>query len=198
MINNKTYNNAIDTLKQLGEEHKQIATTTTGDIYDIDLAKNTLFPLFHINPVNVTTGQSTLTYNFQLFVMDLVSQKKDWTEENIQSADNLSNEQEVLSSCLQICVDVIGMMRHSKWQSAGTVDIDDPVYFTEGTGEDCFWQVTIDGEVIYHTEITSSAADTPYQEVEFILPAYATIQVSAKAASGTRNLGAVMSGRVYN
>ena len=132
MINNKTYNNAIDTLKQLGEEHKQIHTITTGDIYDIDLAKNTLFPLFHINPVNVATGQSTLTYNFQLFVMELVSQKKDWTETNIQSADNLSNEQEVLSSCLQICVDVIGMMRHSKWQAAGTVDIDDPVYFTEG------------------------------------------------------------------
>ena len=90
MINNKTYNNAIDTLKQLGIEHKQIETTTTGDIYDIDLSLNTLFPLFHINPVNVTTGPSTLTYNFQLFVMDLVSQKKDWTEANIQSADNFS------------------------------------------------------------------------------------------------------------
>ena len=37
MINNKTYNNAVDTLKQLGEEHKQISTTTTGDIYEIDL-----------------------------------------------------------------------------------------------------------------------------------------------------------------
>jgi hypothetical protein len=73
-----------------------------------------------------------------------------------------------------------------------------PVYFTEGTGEDCFWQILIDGETIYHTEITSSSADTPYQEVEFILPAYATIEVQAKAASGTRNLGAVMSGRVYN
>tara|TARA_R100000781_G_scaffold110917_1_gene76679 strand:- start:369 stop:899 length:531 start_codon:yes stop_codon:yes gene_type:complete len=132
MINNKTYNNAIDTLKQLGEEHKQIHTTTTGDLYDIDLSKNTLFPLFHINPVNVTTGQSTLTYNFQLFVMDLVSQKKDWTEANIQSADNLSNEQEVLSSCLQVCVDIISMMRHSKWQGAGELDIDDAVYFTEG------------------------------------------------------------------
>ena len=131
MINNKTYNNAVDTLKQLGEEHKQISTTTTGDIFDIDL-KNTLYPLFHINPVNVATGQSTLTYNFQLFVMDLVSQKKDWTEANIQSADNLSNEQEVLSSCLQVCVDIIGMMRHSKWQSEGTLDIDEPVYFTEG------------------------------------------------------------------
>tara|TARA_R110001592_G_scaffold124342_1_gene333142 strand:+ start:938 stop:1477 length:540 start_codon:yes stop_codon:yes gene_type:complete len=135
MIDNKTYNNVIDTLKQLGEEHQQITTTTTGDIWEIDLSKNTLFPLFHINPVSVTTGQSELTYNFQLFVMDLVSQKDNWTEANLQSATNLSNEQEVLSSCLQMCVDIIGIMRHSKWQSAkadGTQDIDDPVYFTDG------------------------------------------------------------------
>ena len=132
MIANKTYNNAIDTLKSLGEQHEQIATTTTGDIWKIDLAKNTLFPLFHINPVNVETGQSSLTYNFQLFVMDSVTEKENWTEANIQSANYLSNEQEVTSSCLQICVDIISMMRHSKWQGAGELDIDDPVYFTEG------------------------------------------------------------------
>ena len=134
MIDNKTYNNVIDTLKQLGIEHEQITTTTTGDIYDIDLSVNTLFPLFHINPVSVATSPSELTYNFQLFVMDAVTEREDWTEANLQSANNLSNEQEVLSQCLQICVDIIGIMRHSKWQSAnytGT-DIDDPVYFTEG------------------------------------------------------------------
>jgi hypothetical protein len=135
MIDNKTYNNCIDTLKSLGSEHHQIATTTTGDIFDIDLANpNTLFPLFHINPVSVTTGQSELTYNFQLFICDLVSEKENWTEANFQSAEGLSNEQEVLSSCLQICVDIIGMFRHSKWQSAKSsgTDIDAPVYFTDG------------------------------------------------------------------
>ena len=134
MIANKTYNNAINTLKQLGIEHEQISTTTTGDIFKIDM-NNTLFPLFHINPVNVTTGQSSLTYNFQLFVMDAVGERENWTEENFQSADYLSNEQEVASSCLQICTDIIGMFRHSKWQSAnasGTQDINAPVYFSEG------------------------------------------------------------------
>ena len=133
MIANKTYNNAINTLKQLGIEHEQISTTTTGDIFKIDM-NNTLFPLFHINPVNVTTGQSSLTYNFQLFVMDAVGERENWTEENFQSADYLSNEQEVASSCLQVCVDIIGMFRHSKWQSSETaaLDINDPVYFTEG------------------------------------------------------------------
>tara|TARA_R110000737_G_C14330107_1_gene441316 strand:- start:60 stop:590 length:531 start_codon:yes stop_codon:yes gene_type:complete len=132
MINNKTYNNAIDTLKSLGSEHHQIATTTTGDIFKIDLSNQTLFPLFHINPVNVTTGLSSLTYNFQLFVMDAVTEKENWTEENLQSADYLSNEQEVTSSCLQVCVDIISMMRHSQWQGAGELDINEPVYFTDG------------------------------------------------------------------
>ena len=134
MIDNKTYNNCIDTLKSLGEQHHQIATTTTGDIWKIDMDE-TLFPLFHINPVNVTTGESSLTYNFQLFVMDAVGERENWTEENFQSADYLSNEQEVASSCLQVCVDIIGMFRHSKWQSAetdGTQDINEPVYFTDG------------------------------------------------------------------
>tara|TARA_R110000796_G_scaffold38053_7_gene96112 strand:- start:2067 stop:2594 length:528 start_codon:yes stop_codon:yes gene_type:complete len=131
MIANKTYNNAIDTLKSLGEQHEQINTTTTGDIWRIDM-NDTLFPLFHINPVNVSTGLSSLTYNFQLFVMDAVTEKENWTEANFQSADYLSNEQEVASSCLQVCVDIISMMRHSKWQGAGELDINDPVYFTEG------------------------------------------------------------------
>ena len=131
MIDNKTYNNVIDTLKQLGAEHQQITTTTTGDIWQIDM-DNTLFPLFHINPINVTTGLSSLTYNFQLFVMDAVTEKDNWTEDNLQSANNLSNEQEVASSCLQVCVDIIGMFRHSKWQGAGELDINEPVYFTDG------------------------------------------------------------------
>jgi hypothetical protein len=131
MIDNKTYNNVIDTLKQLGAEHQQITTTTTGDIWQIDM-DNTLFPLFHINPINVTTGQSSLTYNFQLFVMDAVTEKDNWTEDNLQSANDLSNEQEVASSCLQVCVDIIGMFRHSKWQGAGELDINEPVYFTDG------------------------------------------------------------------
>jgi hypothetical protein len=133
MISNKTYNNVINTLKNIGDQHHQITTVTTGDIFDIDLEKNTKFPLMHINPVNVTTGQSQLNYNFQIFVMDLVSEKEDWTEANIQSANQLSNGQEVLSQTCQICVDIISMLRHSLHQSEQGVDnVNHPLYFAEG------------------------------------------------------------------
>ena len=138
MIYNKTYNNVINTLKNIGDNHTQIHTVTTGDIWQVDLAKETKFPLMHINPVNVTTGQSQLNYNFQIFVMDLVSEKENWTDTNFQSAVRLGNEQEVLSDCLSICVDLIGTFRHSieqsllKGKAADANDINAPVYFTDG------------------------------------------------------------------
>ena len=117
-INNKTYNNLIMTLKELGSKHHQISTTTTGDIYDIDL-DNTKYPLMHINPVNVTTRRTELVYNFQIFVMDLVD-------------DDNANEQDVYSDVLQTCIDIIAILSNSKWQSQLTLDIDAPVYFAEG------------------------------------------------------------------
>ena len=133
MIENKTYNNVINTLKNIGAAHEQIATVTTGDIYDINLEKMEEFVLMHINPVNVTTGDFGLTYNFQIFICDLVSEDANWTATNIQSANNLSNEQEVLSETLQISVDIISLLRHSLQQSAaGVNDINDPLYFADG------------------------------------------------------------------
>ena len=133
MIANKTYNNVINTLKNIGDQHHQIATITTGDIFDINLEKMEKFALMHINPVNVVAGEFGLTYNFQIFIMDLVSEKADWTEANFQSADRLSNEQEVLSQCLQIAVDIISMLRHSEHQSTQNIDdINKPLYFSQG------------------------------------------------------------------
>lgn len=134
MINNKTYNNAINTLKNLGRIHKQITTVSTGDIYDIDLSKNTLFPLMHINPINVDAGESFLKYNFQIFVMDLVSQDANWKATNFQSAAFLSNEQEVLSTNLQVCIDLVAMLTNASAQSEqGVNDINMPVYFDVAT-----------------------------------------------------------------
>ena len=137
MVNNKTYNNVVNTLLRLGEYHEQISTTSVGDIYDLNLEVMQKFPLLHINPVNVSTGDSQLTYNFQIFIMDMVSEKEDWTENNA-SADfpklykTLSNEQDVFNETLQICTDFIGMLRHSGRQSLnGVNDINAPLYFTQ-------------------------------------------------------------------
>ena len=136
MVNNKTYNNVVNTLLRLGEYHEQISTTSVGDIYDINLEKMEKFPLMHINPTSVNTGDSQLTYNFQIFVMDMVSEKSDWQTKQhsklIKLVDRENNEQEVFNQTLEICTDIIGMLRHSSRQSIeGVNDINEPIYFTQ-------------------------------------------------------------------
>jgi len=135
-VNNKTYNNVVMFLARLGEYHEQISTVSVGDIYDINLEKMEKMPLLHINPLNVTTGDSELIYNFQLFICDLVSEKDNW--QTYQAAqltkliDNKNNEQQVFNQTLEIATDFIGMLRHSSRQSlAGVNDINSPVYFTQ-------------------------------------------------------------------
>merc|ERR1711981_1469362 len=90
----------------------------------------------HINPTSVTTGDSQLTYNFQIFVMDMVSEKSDWQTKQHAALTKLvntkNNEQEVFNQTLEICTDIIGMLRHSSRQSIeGVNDINEPIYFTQ-------------------------------------------------------------------
>jgi len=135
-VSNKTYNNVINTLCRLGEYHQQISTVSVGDIYDINLEKMEKFPLLHINPLNVATGDSELVYNFQIFIMDMVSEKNDWkTKQQTQLTklvNTKNNEQEVWNQTLEIATDFIGMLRHSSRQSLeGVNDINSPIYFTQ-------------------------------------------------------------------
>jgi hypothetical protein len=127
MINNKTYQNVIDVIAEIGNKHQQIATVTTGDIYDVDLEKNTKYPLMHVNPTSVEANESSLSFNFQIFIMDMVSIKNDWTT---STAVNKTNEKEVLSDCLSNSIDIIGILRHSKYQSQAMDDINAPIYFS--------------------------------------------------------------------
>ena len=143
MVNNKTYNNVVNTLLRLGEYHRQIKSTSVGDVFDINLEKMQKFPLLHINPTSVATGDSQLTYNFQIFIMDMVTEKADWTtnrgeitnattDDFTKLVKTLSNEQDVLNETLQVCTDFIGMLRHSTQQSLlGVNDINAPLYFTQ-------------------------------------------------------------------
>ena len=137
MVNNKTYNNVVNTLLRLGENHKQISSTSVGDIFDVNIEKQQKFPLMHINPTSVTTGDSQLTYNFQVFIMDMVTEKDNWTLNNTSAnfpklVKTLSNEQDVFNETLQIVTDFIGMLRHSSRQSLeGVNDINFPLYFTQ-------------------------------------------------------------------
>jgi hypothetical protein len=101
MIRYKTYNNTLETLKCLGTQHKQIETVTTGDLFDVDLDANNLYPLMHVIIQDADVSMSEQKFNFRVLIMDLVE-------------PDLSNEDEVMSDTYQTMVDLIALLKHGE------------------------------------------------------------------------------------
>lgn len=85
-----------------------VNTVTTGDIYDIDLAKQSIFPLCHIIINNVTTQEQVLTFNISVLAMDIVDESKD---ETVDIFRGNNNEQDVLNTQLAVLNKLVMVLR---------------------------------------------------------------------------------------
>ena len=85
-----------------------INTVTTGDITDIDLNKQTIFPLAHIIVNNVTTQEQVLSFNITIMAMDMINEYKDAETDIFVGTDN---EQDVLNTQLAVLNRIIVLLR---------------------------------------------------------------------------------------
>lgn len=76
-----------------------INTVSFGDITEIDLRKQTIFPLAHIMVNNVTNRDNVLVYNISVFAMDVIDTSKSETTDWFVGNDN---EQDILNTCLNV------------------------------------------------------------------------------------------------
>ena len=76
-----------------------VNTVTTGDIFDIDLSKQSIYPLAHIIVNNVTAQEQVLLFNITVMAMDIVDESKKETTD-IFVGNN--NEQDVLNTQLAV------------------------------------------------------------------------------------------------
>ena len=76
-----------------------VNTVTIGDIYDVNLNKQDIFPLSHIIVNNVLQQEQTLTFNISVLAMDIVDQSKTETTD-IFTGNN--NEQDILNTQLSV------------------------------------------------------------------------------------------------
>jgi hypothetical protein len=83
-------------------------TVTTGDLYDVNLNKQDIFPLAHIIVNNVTQEEQTLTFNISILAMDVVDQSKLPTEDRFIGNNN---EQDILNTQLAVLNKVIQVLR---------------------------------------------------------------------------------------
>ena len=115
-----------ETIKDTLLSDLNVNTVTTGDITEVDLNKQTIFPLSHMIVNNVTSSENTLSFNISILAMDIVDQSKDEVTD-IFLGNN--NEQDVLNTQLAVLNKLvqklrIGQLHRDLYQVLGDVTLE--------------------------------------------------------------------------
>jgi hypothetical protein len=99
------YYQLTETIKEQLLADVNVNTVTTGDITDVNLSKQDIFPLSHIIVNNVTVNEQTLDFNISILACDIVNQSKLETTDiftgNNDIQNILNNQLAVLNRLIQ-------------------------------------------------------------------------------------------------
>ena len=104
----KGFYNVTKELKTALAAEPFVNTVTFGSLDDVDLNKQTIFPLSHIIVNNTTVGTKTLTFNISILAMDIVDISKEATTGIFVGNDN---EQDVLNTQLGLLTRIINILQ---------------------------------------------------------------------------------------
>ena len=103
-----------------------VNTVTEGDLFDIDLSKQSIFPLSHLIINTATAQESVLRFNVSILSMDIVDESKEPTSD-IFIGNN--NEQDVLNTQLAVLNKLVQVLRrgdlyNDKYQLSGDANLE--------------------------------------------------------------------------
>ena len=102
------YYNLLTKIKEHLDSDALVNTVTQGDIFEVDLNKQTIFPLVHIIVNSVQFVNNVQQANVSIMAMDIVDISKD---ETTSLFDGNDNELDVLNTQLAILNRVYEMLR---------------------------------------------------------------------------------------
>ena len=114
------YFDIIDKLKEHFDNDALINTVTQGSIFDVDLNKQTIFPLVHIIVNTATFEENVIRYNISILAMDITDISK---QETVSKFDGNDNELYILNTMLAVlnrCYDLL--RRGDLWTDKFQVD----------------------------------------------------------------------------
>jgi hypothetical protein len=113
----------VDTLKTYLKANPFVNTVSIGDIFEVDLNKQTIFPLSHIIVNNATLAEVTTSLNISVLFMDLVDESK---EEITDIWEGNDNEQDVLNTRLTVAQRLVADLMRGSLYSNQVVIVGDP------------------------------------------------------------------------
>ena len=103
------YYTLVKALKDHFDSDALVNTVTNGDIFDIDIAKQTIFPLAHTMVTQAQFESNIQRFSVTIFVMDIVDSVKVDDDTNWETKDNTND---ALNSTLQILNRAYQMLLH--------------------------------------------------------------------------------------
>ncbi len=97
-----------ETIKEQLLADVNVNTVTTGDITDVNLSKQDIFPLSHIIVNNVTVNEQTLDFNISILSSDIVNQSKLETTDMFTGNNDVQN---ILNTQLSVLNKLIQKLR---------------------------------------------------------------------------------------
>ena len=120
------YFELLDKLKTHFDADVIVNTVTQGDIFKVDLSKQTIFPLVHIMVNNCTLDERTTTWNISLIAMDVVDLSKSATTNIFLGNDNeidvLNTQHAVLNRAYEIIKH--GRLSYDLYMVEGTANLE--------------------------------------------------------------------------
>ena len=104
----RSYYNVIDSLKTVITEQEQNNNVSQGDIGDIDLSKQTIFPLAHIVVNSASIEENHVSFNVTIYYLDLVDFSK---KDNTSLFLGNDNEQDVYNTQLALATRVLRVLQ---------------------------------------------------------------------------------------
>ena len=113
-----------DKIKDTLQAEPFVNTVTYGSLDDVDLNKQTIFPLSHIIVNNCTVASNLLRFNISVLAMDVVDISKDEVSDKFIGNDN---EQDILNTQLALLTRVVALLQRGSlyedlYQVEGTVN----------------------------------------------------------------------------
>ena len=107
----RQFYNITKTIKDTLEAHSQVNVVTTGDIFDVDLNKQTIFPLSHIMVNQASFEGQIVRVNISIMCMDVVDETKEDPRSQSEPFYGTNNEQDILNTQLAVINDVVTKLR---------------------------------------------------------------------------------------
>jgi hypothetical protein len=125
----KLYYNLVDHMYKYLNGHESINTVNIGDVLDVDLAKQTIFPLANIQIASVTFEEHIVTFSVNIVAMDIVDEDKDDKQSTVKPHLGLDNKQDILNSMMTVVNGLQSSLRRGGLYDLN-VEIDTPASAT--------------------------------------------------------------------